>query len=64
MKDTKKQTAVEWLFKELDNVLELYPSEWQTIEKAVDKAKAMEREKIEEAKTEGYKLAKEIYKIQ
>ena len=44
-----KQTAVEWLFHALDNILELYPSEWEKISKAVEQAKEMEKEQIEQA---------------
>jgi hypothetical protein len=42
----KQQTAVDWLFTTLDNILELYPSEWEKISKAVEQAKAMEKEQI------------------
>jgi hypothetical protein len=40
------QTAVDWLFTTLDNILELYPSEWEKVSKAVEQAKAMEKEQI------------------
>jgi hypothetical protein len=35
----KQQTAVDWLFTTLDNILELYPSEWSKVSKAVEEAK-------------------------
>jgi hypothetical protein len=37
-----ERTAVDWLFTTLDNMLELYPSEWEKLSKAVEQAKAME----------------------
>jgi hypothetical protein len=37
-------TAVDWLFTTLDNILELYPSEWEKVSKAVEEAKEMEKE--------------------
>jgi hypothetical protein len=39
-------TAVDWLFTTLDNILELYPSEWEKVSKAVEEAKEMEKEQI------------------
>jgi hypothetical protein len=39
-------TAVEWLFTTLDNILELYPSEWEKVSKAVEQAKAMEKQQM------------------
>jgi hypothetical protein len=42
-------TAVDWLFTTLDNILELYPSEWSKVSKAVEEAKAMEKEQITHA---------------
>jgi hypothetical protein len=42
-----KQTAVDWLYQELDNILpEMYPSEWDKFKIAVNKAKEMEKEQI------------------
>jgi hypothetical protein len=40
------QTAVDWLFTTLDNILELYPSEWSKVSKAVEEAKAIEKSSI------------------
>jgi hypothetical protein len=48
-----KQTAVEWLWDALDNILELYPSEWEKISKVVEQAKEMEKGQIEQAFNEG-----------
>lgn len=42
-------TAVDWLFTTLDNILELYPSEWSKVSKAVEEAKAMEKEQMIDA---------------
>lgn len=39
-----KQTAVEFLYQELDNILELYPSEWDKIDKVYEQAKEMEKQ--------------------
>ena len=49
-----ERTAVDWLFTTLDNILELYPSEWGKVSKAVEKAKAMEKEQIRMAFTDGH----------
>jgi hypothetical protein len=62
-------TAVDWLFTTLDNILELYPSEWEKVSKAVEEAKQMEKEQITEAvmygdirgKLETYMTAEEYY---
>jgi hypothetical protein len=50
----KQQTAVDWLFTTLDNILELYPSEWEKVSKAVEQAKVMEKEQIMKAIEVGY----------
>ena len=47
------ETAVDWLFTTLDNMLELYPSEWGKVSKAVEEAKVMEKEQIVKAFNEG-----------
>ena len=44
-----ERTAVDWLFTTLDNILELYPSEWSKVSKAVEEAKQKEKEQIEMA---------------
>jgi hypothetical protein len=46
-------TAVDWLFTTLDNILELYPSEWEKVSKAVEEAKAKEKEQIQDAFDKG-----------
>jgi hypothetical protein len=49
-----KQTAVEWLYHELDNILpEMYPSEWDKFKIAVNKAKEIEKEVIINANRDG-----------
>jgi hypothetical protein len=44
-----ERTAVDWLFTKLDNMLELYPSEWEKVSKAVEQANAIERQKTIDA---------------
>jgi hypothetical protein len=39
-----ERTAVDWLFTTLDNMLELYPSEWEKVSKAAEQANAMEKD--------------------
>jgi hypothetical protein len=51
-----ERTAVDWLFTTLDNMLELYPSEWEKVSKAVEQAKAMEKEQIIDANIAGMKF--------
>ena len=41
-----QQSAVEWLAEQFDNIVELYPSEWEKINNAIQQAKAMEKEQI------------------
>jgi hypothetical protein len=50
---TKQQTAVEWLFNELDNILELYPSEWEEVSKVVKQANVMFEEQMAMADKNG-----------
>ena len=50
---SNKQTAVEWLFDQLDNELELYNSQWLKIEKIVEQVKEMEKEQIMDAYNAG-----------
>ena len=42
----REQTAVEWFNDQLDDILELYPSEWNEIQEAFTQAKAMEKDRI------------------
>ena len=48
------QTAVEWLFDQLGNELELYNTQWLKIEKIVEEAKEMEKQQIIDAITIGF----------
>jgi hypothetical protein len=48
-----KQTAVEWLEEQLDNLIEYYPSQFEQVNKAFNQAKAMEKEQIIKAFNEG-----------
>jgi hypothetical protein len=50
-----ERTAVDWLFTTLDNIIELYPSEWEKVSKAVEEAKRIEKEQIEDAYNRGKK---------
>ena len=51
----KKQSSVEWLVDQLDNFLELYPSEWEKIIEIKEKAKAMHQKEIVDAHVNGNK---------
>tara|TARA_R110000868_G_scaffold106830_4_gene292680 strand:- start:3891 stop:4106 length:216 start_codon:yes stop_codon:yes gene_type:complete len=44
-----KQTAVEWLAEQLDILLELYPSQWEEVNKSIEQAKEMEKQQIIDA---------------
>jgi len=48
------QTAVEWLEKQLDNLLELYPSEIQKVNSLFQQAKQIEKQQIIDAHDNGY----------
>jgi hypothetical protein len=48
-----ERTPVDWLFTMLDNILELYPSEWEKVSKAAEQANAMHKEQIIKAFNEG-----------
>jgi len=51
-------TALDWFNNELDQILELYPSEWEQIQKVFIEAKEREKEEIKtiyrNGKDEGY----------
>ena len=48
--ETKKQTAVEWLVKQLNQKIDFIPMDkWDEIRDVVQHAKAMERQNIKEA---------------
>jgi len=49
-----KQTAVEWLVEQLDNLLELYPSEIQKVNSLFQQAKKIEHQQIIDAHDNGY----------
>jgi hypothetical protein len=44
MKNETKQTAVEWLAEQFDIIVELYPSQFEKINNAIEQAKEMEKE--------------------
>ena len=44
-----KQTAVEWLAEQFDIIVELYPSEFEKINNAIEQAKEMEKQQIKDA---------------
>jgi hypothetical protein len=41
----KQQTAVEWLSEQFDSIVELYPSQFERVNRAIEQAKEMEKEK-------------------
>ena len=47
------ETAVEWLAKQFDSIVELYPSQFEKINNAIDKAKEMEKQNIKNAYENG-----------
>jgi hypothetical protein len=51
----KQQTAVEWLSEQFDSIVELYPSQFERVNRAIEQAKEMEKEKLEDAWVEGVK---------
>ena len=44
--EANKQTAVEWLSKELDEFLFLFDDDWQRLNNLIESAKEMEREQL------------------
>ena len=44
-----KQTAVEWLAEQFDSIVELYPSQFEKINNAIEQAKEMEKEQLSDA---------------
>jgi pyridoxine 5'-phosphate synthase PdxJ len=48
----KQQTAVEWLSEQFDSIVELYPSEYEKVNRAIEQAKEMEKEQMK--KTASY----------
>ena len=49
----KKQTAVEWLSEQFDSIVELYPSQFERVNRAIEQAKEMEKEKLKDSWVEG-----------
>jgi hypothetical protein len=49
----KTQSAVQWLAEQFDNIVELYPSEWEKINNAIQQANAMFEEQIKSAFNNG-----------
>jgi hypothetical protein len=45
----KKQTAVEWLSEQFDSIVELYPSQFERVNRAIEQAKEMEKEQNKHA---------------
>jgi hypothetical protein len=43
---SKQQTAVEWLSEQFDSIVELYPSQFERVNRAIEQAKEMEREQM------------------
>jgi hypothetical protein len=41
---SKQQTAVEWLSEQFDSIVELYPSQFERVNRAIEQAKEMEKE--------------------
>jgi hypothetical protein len=41
--ESNKQTAVEWLAEQFDSIVELYPSQFEKINNAIEQAKQLER---------------------
>lgn len=48
-----KQTAVQWLEEQLDNLLKLYPSEIQKVNSLFQQAKEIEKKRIIDAYEQG-----------
>jgi hypothetical protein len=45
MTNDKQQTAVEWLSQQFDSIVELYPSQFERVNRAIEQAKEMEKVK-------------------
>ncbi len=50
----QQKTAVEWLFQEIDQVIDLNTSELERVYKAVQQAKEMEKQQIVKAVNVGF----------
>ena len=53
MNNETKQTAVAWLSEQFDSIVELYPSQFERVNRAIDQAKEMEKEQIKDAWIDG-----------
>ena len=42
----KQITAIEWLAEQFDSIVELYPSQFEKINRAIEQAKEMEKEQM------------------
>lgn len=49
----KQITAVEWLAEQFDNIVELYPSEYEKINNVIEQAKEMEKQQVIDAFRDG-----------
>jgi hypothetical protein len=49
MTNQNKQTAVEWLSEQFDSIVELYPSQFEKVNRAIEQAKEMEKEQMMKA---------------
>ena len=59
-----KQTVIDWLAEQFDSIVELYPSQFEKINRAIEQAKEMEKEQIKDAfqlgKWNGYDNANKL----
>lgn len=58
-----KQTAVEWLAEQFDNIVELYPSQFEKINNAIDQAKEMEEQQIKTAYGSGIETMRKSFSM-
>ena len=49
----KQQTAVEWLSEQFDIIVELYPSQFERVNMAIEQAKEMEKDQHSETFNQG-----------
>ena len=58
-----KQTAVEWLAEQFDSIVELYPSQFEKINNAIEQAKQMEKQQHRSTWVDG-RLSDDYYEKQ
>ena len=58
-----KQTAVEFLEKELNELLVLFSDKWDKVNKAIDQAKEMEKQQQGYSEEEVLNILREFYKV-